>query len=97
VAYLQANAEEIWLEALHIRASQEEREIGAMTDQELQKLEHYTLDELGAVLTIRFIQIRNEWADIRASFSDGRLSSDKSSAALAQKPGMATLKNQHHP
>jgi hypothetical protein len=50
VAYLQANAEEIWLEALHIRASQEEREIGAMTDQELQRLEHDTLDELGGVM-----------------------------------------------
>jgi hypothetical protein len=48
VAYLQANAEVIWLEALHIRASQEEREIGAMTGQELQRLEHDTYARFSA-------------------------------------------------
>ena len=35
---------------LHIRVSQEEREIEAMTDQELQRLEHDTLDELDGVM-----------------------------------------------
>jgi hypothetical protein len=35
---------------LHIRVSQEEREIEAMTDKELQRLERDTLDELGGVM-----------------------------------------------
>ena len=52
MAYLQANAEEIWLEVDSTAkrlALEDPREID-MTDEELDRLEHDTLDELGGVM-----------------------------------------------
>jgi hypothetical protein len=53
VAYLQANAEEIWLEVDSTAkrlALEDPREIEAMTVKELERLEHDTLDELSGVM-----------------------------------------------